>query len=834
MKDNQSPKISLCMIVKDEAHNLVELLSKAKLHCDEMIIVDTGSTDNSVQVAKEAGASVYAYAWQNDFSKARNFSIEKAMGDWILVLDADERLSDAGWQKIKETIAGRSESFFNLAQINYVNDPYVHGFQSNSFLETGFEQYKGFTISWLVRLFRNHMGYRFQGAVHEHLCQNNQILEGERLDVKLHHHGLVLSPEKMQQKKRFYLDLGIRKVNDDPTSTKAWHELGVAYWEMQDLLKAAEQFDRALEINPDYLPSLIARGSVYQHLKQNKQAEADFIHILKLDPRRQGIAYALGRLAQEQGDFQKALDWYKQEIRVQPGWDPARFWLSYCYDQLRSQDPQRKPSVSICYITKNEESCLAESLRSVKDHADEIIVLDTGSHDKTKEIAKEWGAKVFDFEWQNDFALARNHSLVHATGEWVLVLDADEVLSEKAWAEIQHLLLNASYLEYYLVQTTYTNASTILRWKANDIAEKEAEGYKGYFESPLVRLFRNTPKIKFFGAVHEHAAHEDSKVVPCLTKIRIHHYGKFRDEERMQDKANLYKAIGEKKLADMPEEPHAFYEMAVQNWELEQMDDVEDLLLKAIELDPNHMDAQVAYACFLQQEARYPDALEQFAKVIALKPEHAEAHFFLSSVLIELKKYDLALQMLQKAKALGFHNEVALALNEGMVALNVKDFAKAIEIFKNALRFNDEFEPVLSNLALAYLKAQDFQNATEVANKLLKAHPQSFVAYKYLGEIAFNLGHIQQAQDNFRKASELNPNAQDVKVQLLICCHVLKESNELQKIEKQLFEKGLVPDNKVYFEKVFEIYKARSDHAGLQRLSGYLAVSNQFHEKEKI
>ena len=83
-------------------------------------------------------------------------------------------------------------------------------------------------------------------------------------------------------------------------------------------------------------------------------------------------------------------------------------------------------------IVKDEENYLEQCLSSAKGLADEIIIVDTGSKDKTKEIAKKFNAKVFDFKWNDDFSAARNESLKHATKDWILVLDADESLSKES------------------------------------------------------------------------------------------------------------------------------------------------------------------------------------------------------------------------------------------------------------------------------------------------------------------------------------------------------------------------------------------------------------------
>lgn len=88
------------------------------------------------------------------------------------------------------------------------------------------------------------------------------------------------------------------------------------------------------------------------------------------------------------------------------------------------------PTLSLTMIVKNEERNLFKCLESVKDFVDDIIVIDTGSTDQTKDIAQSFGARVFDFEWNNDFAAARNFSIQKSKSDWNLVLDADEYVEQ--------------------------------------------------------------------------------------------------------------------------------------------------------------------------------------------------------------------------------------------------------------------------------------------------------------------------------------------------------------------------------------------------------------------
>lgn len=125
--------------------------------------------------------------------------------------------------------------------------------------------------------------------------------------------------------------------------------------------------------------------------------------------------------------------------------------------------------ISLCMIVKNEESILGRCLESVKDFADEIIIVDTGSTDKTKEVATRYGAKLYDFEWCDDFGKARNFSFSKATKDFIFWLDADDYITEenlqKMWELKEELTLaiDTVTMHYSLVRDTNGNTTYSLR-----------------------------------------------------------------------------------------------------------------------------------------------------------------------------------------------------------------------------------------------------------------------------------------------------------------------------------------------------------------------------------
>ncbi len=177
------------------------------------------------------------------------------------------------------------------------------------------------------------------------------------------------------------------------------------------------------------------------------------------------------------------------------------------------------PSLSLCMIVKNEEKHLTRCLSSVKDVVNEIVIVDTGSTDKTIEIAELFGAKVFNFEWVNDFSAARNYSLSKCNGDWVLYLDADEELSKNSVDE----LLNKVNEKATAINCTVKSLT----------AENSQFSIMKY-----PRLFPNDKRIRYEGKVHEQIQYslDKNKISLIDSNIEIIHYGYILDEESTNKK----------------------------------------------------------------------------------------------------------------------------------------------------------------------------------------------------------------------------------------------------------------------------------------------------------
>ncbi len=296
----------------------------------------------------------------------------------------------------------------------------------------------------------------------------------------------------------------------------------------------------------------------------------------------------------------------------------------------------RKRSVSLCMIVKNEEEQLARCLRSVTPLVGEIIVVDTGSTDKTKEIAAVFGAKVFDFPWCDDFSAARNFSLSKASGGWILVLDADEVISVSDHRKFRALLeAEADGNCAFRIQTrNYTHHSNTIGWKPNSGEYQEEEG-GGWFPSDKVRLFKNDPRICFVNPVHElvEPSLEKYGIAVLGCEIPVHHFGKLH-EAKTKEKTKTYCDLGRNKLKKNRRSLAALRELAIQSSHLGRHDESTKLWREYLKRQPQSAEAYVNLGTAYWNRGRYREAIDCARQASRLNPSMKEARFNLGVALL--------------------------------------------------------------------------------------------------------------------------------------------------------------------------------------------------------
>lgn len=198
--------------------------------------------------------------------------------------------------------------------------------------------------------------------------------------------------------------------------------------------------------------------------------------------------------------------------------------------------------LSFCMMVKNEEKNLGRCLESIKDLADEIIIVDTGSSDGTIKIAEEYGAKIYEHPWENDFSLHRNQSIGYATGDWVFIIDADnELVVDNKDAFLK--FIKKMPLQY----------DTIL------LTSKDMQGGKNVMQFNTARVFRRNA-IHYEGIVHNQP-HTHGKAAQC-DFVHLLHYGYDLSPEEKQKKKERLLELLYKRLENNPEDYSVYFYLA--------------------------------------------------------------------------------------------------------------------------------------------------------------------------------------------------------------------------------------------------------------------------------
>jgi len=221
--------ISAALIVKDEASHLAACLQSLESLADEIVVVDTGSSDDSCQIAMASGARLFDYRWRDDFSAARNYALDQAEGDWILYIDADERLRRYDRASLEVEL-------------------------SNSLLcacTVRFHPRTGFTAYREHRLFRHESDIRFQGAIHETILPSldNMVTQHHRVvgasGLTIDHLGYDGDQSRKLERN---LKLLVKQLQVDPDRIYLWWHLGVVHLQMGERAEAESAWRRGIEI----------------------------------------------------------------------------------------------------------------------------------------------------------------------------------------------------------------------------------------------------------------------------------------------------------------------------------------------------------------------------------------------------------------------------------------------------------------------------------------------------------------------------------------------------------------------------------------------------------
>ncbi|MBM3232505.1 tetratricopeptide repeat protein [Candidatus Pacearchaeota archaeon] len=350
-------------------------------------------------------------------------------------------------------------------------------------------------------------------------------------------------------------------------------------------------------------------------------------------------------------------------------------------------------SISACLIVKDEEKHIENCLQSLKNLAEEIVIVDTGSKDKTKKIAEKFTDSISDFEWNGNFSEARNLALSKATKDWILSIDADESFSEEDCNKIKKMLEREKEADGFLLNCrTYTNDMGIAGWEScKDDRYEESKKATGFYVSKLLRLFRNNKGFLFEGKIHETPHNSIKKAGGKVydTDIIFHHFGAL-DKEKLRDKKETY------------------------------INSLKDRLDKK-----DFSEKSEDYICFE-----------------------------LGRELINLKRIEEAILYFERAISINEEFNYLLAL--GGLYLYKNELDKAEKILKRANEINPGNSSLNDNLGVIYAKKQEFNKAIRKFEKAIELNPKSADAHFNLGLVYRDKGKINKMHFYFERAVELN------------------------------------------------------------------------------
>jgi tetratricopeptide (TPR) repeat protein len=375
-----------------------------------------------------------------------------------------------------------------------------------------------------------------------------------------------------------------------------------------------------------------------------------------------------------------------------------------------------QPKISLCMIVKNEAQSLANCLNSVQNLVEEIVILDTGSTDETVKIATSFNAKIAHFDWCDNFAIARNEALKYVQGEWVLVLDADEVLNPEIIPFIQQEIKQPD------------------RIVVNLIREEIGATQSPY--SLVSRLFRRHPKISFSRPYHsliddsvtEILKQESHWKVVSLSEVAIFHYGYQPETIAALNKATKAKQAMEKFLKQHPKDAYTCSKLG------------------AIYLQ----EGDVKTGIKLLKQGLNNSQLEI--------PVKFELCYHLANAYSRLGDDEKAIKYYKKAIDQPFLPQLKLGAYNNLAGIfqRQNNFPKAQKLYEEMIKIEPKFAISYYNLGMSLKSQGNFVGAIKAYQQAIALNPNQAEAYQNLAVVLLKIGKLPECLSAFETAINLH------------------------------------------------------------------------------
>jgi tetratricopeptide (TPR) repeat protein len=375
-------------------------------------------------------------------------------------------------------------------------------------------------------------------------------------------------------------------------------------------------------------------------------------------------------------------------------------------------------------IVKNEEKTLSRCLESVKSLVNEMVIVDTGSTDKTVEVAESYGARMLHRAWTGNFAEVRNYAIKHATGKWILQLDADEELVRASISELIEMVNNNDIDGIHcIIQSIEGNVS-----------------HSSQFYS--LRLFRNKPEVYYEGIVHETPVVSGNTV---FSRIQITHHVCNTEDYTAEEKLERYRGSLLKQLENAPDDIRTHYYLAKTYYDQHLYDscisegkEVLRLMSSGASITEAGMKTFTLLACAFWQKGCFPDAEKMCRQALMIKPDYADAPFLLGSLYFAQGSHDDAILNIKRF----FHLRDRLEMDPNSRNLSIHSMTSIHQAH--------------FMLGTIYEKQGRYAEAITELRKSIELEPRYVEAYYNLAIVCEKLGKPQEAISLYRKTTELN------------------------------------------------------------------------------
>lgn len=442
------------------------------------------------------------------------------------------------------------------------------------------------------------------------------------------------------------------------------------------------------------------------------------------------------------------------------------------------------PKLSLCMIVKNEEAFLPDCLKSVQGVVDEIIVVDTGSEDRTPEIARQFGAKVYHFDWCDDFAAARNACLQYASGDWILQLDADERLDPASKPEVRRWLNNTSKMCVNVL-----------------IDSPKAQHKKGHI-SRAHRLFRNVPGIRYSGRIHE----QISPSVAALngkegfSNIMLHHLGYAKSEAEMAGKSRRNYELLCKQVQEEPDNAYWHFTLA-QNLILnKRYDEASDHLQQALTLGGLPKDIRCSIfnnlAEVFMHKGEHAQAVKFAQQALAIAGAQTTSYLLLFEIYGRTQDAGKQIHCLQQAidlvekKQRAVHDVsleayvdlAALYINLGHKQAEIRQFEPARMSYERALELAPDNVSARRGLVACHMNLGNYAQADKLLQQLSAQFPDDSTILQQLGWLAIKLQDFERAIEAYKRLLAHEPANTGILKRLAGLYHKLGDQKNSRKM----------------------------------------------------